>query len=323
MLYGEQVFEGLDSRAWVVDKDRLNIKESRKQEMERRMKRTMVEVPPELRKIIDVEEEVDTRLVTFAKKKERLMLAIIASYVPKKISPSEAEFAHLGISEEFGVETTLSQIFESTKKRLPLFLLLNSTGGTVFSSYKTAKAIRESFDDITVFVPHLALSGGTLIALAGNKIVMGTMSHLSPLDVQVAYKDTYVSANAFFRTHGRLEDYFKDKTVESAPYPYKAMADKLNGVVVEEIAGEQSTACKYVEEILKKSGYRNAKKLARKLMYDLPSHSLVINYDLAKKLGVKAMHSRDDQETWQMMRYWLAKYVLKATNKHFIRYIIP
>ena len=35
-----------------------------------------------------------------------------------------------------------------------------------------------------MFIPHIAASKGTLIALVGNKIVMGEMAHLSPIDVQ-------------------------------------------------------------------------------------------------------------------------------------------
>lgn len=56
------------------------------------------------------------------------------------------------------------------------------------SAYKTAITIRDAFNDITVFVSHYALSGGTLLALAGNRIKMGIMSQLSGLDVQTQYK---------------------------------------------------------------------------------------------------------------------------------------
>ena len=38
---------------------------------------------------------------------------------------------------------------------------------------------------MTAFVPHYAMSGGTLIALAANEIVMCQQSILGPIDLQV------------------------------------------------------------------------------------------------------------------------------------------
>jgi len=286
----------------------------------------LMEIPEELRKMIDVEEEKDKKVKKFAKERNCIALAVIASYVPRKISPSESEYARLGISEEFGIETALTQIAETAKDTdLSVCLLLNSMGGSLSSSYKTAKALRDAFKKITVYVPHMALSGGTLVALSGDKIVMGKMSHLSPLDVQLGHSETafLVSANDFLRCKGRLDDYFKDRKVETVPYSWKVLADNLDGTVIEHVTSAQETACEYVAEILKKSKYRKSTSLARELVYALPSHGFVIGYDRARKLGLKVKLYTEDLEAWETMRYWLAKYIIKATDKHFIRYSIP
>ena len=291
-----------------------------------RLGNALMEIPEELRKMIDVEVESDRKIINFQKKRNCIMMAVIASYVPRKISPSESEYASLGISEEFGMETALSQIGETAKETdLPVCLLLNSMGGSLASSYKTAKAIRDAFKKITVFVPHMALSGGTLMALAGDTIVMGKMSHLSPLDVQLSISETAfpVSANDFLKSKVRLDEYFKDKRVETVPYSWKVLADDLDGTVLEHITSAQKTACEYVEEILKKSKYRKASEIAKRLVYGLPSHGFVIDYERAKKLGLKVKLYTEDVEAWETMRFWLAKYIIKATDKHFIRYSIP
>lgn len=290
------------------------------------MGNSLVEIPDELRKMIDVEIEKDKKVTKFGNRRNCIMLAVIASYVPRKISPSESEFATLGISEEFGIETALSQITELSKNaNLPVLLLLNSRGGSLSSSYKTAKAIRDAFKDIEVYVPHVALSGGTLVALTGNRIVMGKMSHLSPLDVQLGYSDAAfpVSANDFIRCKARLDDYFKDRKVDTVPYSWKVFADNLDGTIFEHVTSAQETACEYVVEILKKSKYKNAEQIARRLVFGLRSHSFVIGYDRAKKLGLKVKSYGEDTEAWEIMRYWLAKYVIKATDRHFIRYSVP
>jgi len=288
------------------------------------MTNSVAEIPSELKRVIDVEEEKDKKLVQFANKRKVVMLAIIASYVPARVSPARTESAYVGISEEFGVETVLSQICARPEdSSIPTYLLVNSSGGAVSSSYKTAKAIRDCFKKITVFIPHIALSGGTLLALTGNEIMMGTMSQLSSLDVQIVYKDTLVSANALLRAKGKLDKYFAETRVEDAPYTMKTMADSLDPTIMEEWTGAQETAVDYVHEILQKSGYRNAKSIARKLVYELTTHGYVIGYEKAKKVGLKVIPHTCDLEAWQMMRYWLGKYMIKAADRHFIRCIMP
>lgn len=285
-----------------------------------------MEIPDELRQMIDVEMEKDKKVKKFGDAKNCVMLAIIASYVPRKISPSESISASLGISEEFGIETALSQITELTKDMdLPVYLLLNSMGGSLASSYKTAKAVRDAFKHIEVYVPHVALSGGTLVALAGNQIVMGRMSHLSPLDVQLSHSnaDFPISANDFLRCKARLDDYFKKRKVETVPYSWKVLADNLDGTIFEHVSNAQDTACEYVTEILAKSKYKKTNEIARKLVYGMPSHGFVIDYERAKKLGLKVESYTKDTGTWEIMRYWLAKYMVKATDRHFIRYSVP
>lgn len=285
-----------------------------------------MEIPEELRKMIDVEVEADKKVTSFGQKKNCIMLAFLASYAPRKISPTEKVFASLGISEEFGIETALSQIADTAKDRdLPVYLLLNSMGGALSSSYKTAKAIRDAFKEIRVFVPHMALSGGTLVALTGDTIVMGKMSHLSPLDCQLGHSrtDFPISANDFLRCKARLDDYFKDKKVQDVPYSWKVFADNLDGVVFEHVTSAQETAYQYVLDILKRSKYKKAEELAKKLVYGLPSHGFVIDYERAKKLKLKVQLYTKHIEAWEIMRYWLAKYIIKATDRHFIRYSIP
>ena len=133
-----------------------------------------------LRKFIDTEYEKDDALQKLSDDKQVVLLAFIGSYVPRKYSPSSSSSATINIADEFGMEETLKQISQKIKdlKNKKVYLLINSLGGGVSSSFKIAQAIRDTFDDITVFVPHIAASGGTLLALTGNKIRMGIMHRI-------------------------------------------------------------------------------------------------------------------------------------------------
>src|SRR6266852_2854571 len=54
----------------------------------------------------------------------------------------------------------------------PIDLILHTPGGLVLAAEQIAKALVERKAKVTVFVPHYAMSGGTLIALAADEIVM-------------------------------------------------------------------------------------------------------------------------------------------------------
>src|SRR5207244_12665887 len=58
-----------------------------------------------------------------------------------------------------------------TDKNTPLDLILHTPGCLVLAASQIAKAIKHPAKT-TVFVPHYAMSGGTLIALAANEIIM-------------------------------------------------------------------------------------------------------------------------------------------------------
>jgi ClpP class serine protease len=72
-----------------------------------------------------------------------------------------------------------------TDEEVPLDLVLHTPGGLVLAALQIASAIRDHKSRVTVFVPHYAMSGGTLIALAADEIVMCKHSVLGPIDPQL------------------------------------------------------------------------------------------------------------------------------------------
>jgi ClpP class serine protease len=67
----------------------------------------------------------------------------------------------------------------------PIDLILHTPGGLVLAAEQIAKALVEHKGKVTVFVPHYAMSGGTLIALAADEIVMDRNAVLGPVDPQI------------------------------------------------------------------------------------------------------------------------------------------
>ena len=74
---------------------------------------------------------------------------------------------------------------QMTADDVPLDMVLHTPGGLVLAALQIAQAVRDHKSKVTVFVPHYAMSGGTLIALAADEIVMCKHSVLGPIDPQL------------------------------------------------------------------------------------------------------------------------------------------
>jgi ClpP class serine protease len=98
-------------------------------------------------------------------------------------------FAFLGIP--FGgfidIEDSeeIIRVIETTPLGVPLDLVLHTPGGLVLAAEQIASALVSHPAPVTVYVPHYAMSGGTMIALAADKIVMSPSAVLGPVDPQI------------------------------------------------------------------------------------------------------------------------------------------
>lgn len=72
-----------------------------------------------------------------------------------------------------------------TDKDVPIDVILHTPGGLVLAAEQIAFALDKHPAKVTVFVPHYAMSGGTLIALAADEIVMDDNAVLGPVDPQL------------------------------------------------------------------------------------------------------------------------------------------
>ena len=72
-----------------------------------------------------------------------------------------------------------------TPPNKPIDMILHTPGGLVLAASQIANALKNHKGTVTVFVPHYAMSGGTLIALAADRIIMDPNAVLGPVDPQI------------------------------------------------------------------------------------------------------------------------------------------
>jgi ClpP class serine protease len=81
-------------------------------------------------------------------------------------------------------ESVLRAIGE-TREGQPIEIVLHTPGGVVLAASQIAAALADHPGRVTAVVPHYAMSGGTLIALGADEIVLDPHSALGPVDPQL------------------------------------------------------------------------------------------------------------------------------------------
>lgn len=178
-----------------------------------------------------------------------------------------ARFINIEDSEE------VLRAIQLTDPHLPIDLILHTPGGLVLASEQIASALVAHRADVTVFVPHYAMSGGTLIALAADHLIMAPHAVLGPLDPQLGQYPAASIIRAVARQEERGKD-VEDQTLILADVAEKAMA--------------QVRHC--VERLLVANGWtpERADVLATTLTSGQWTHDYPITVDEARALGLPA-----------------------------------
>src|SRR5712671_5038276 len=121
------------------------------------------------RKIAQIENQRNSRVILLVHRQETMRL----------LGFPVARYIDINDSEE------VLRAIQLTDDDIPLDLVLHTPGGLVLAAMQIARAVRGHKSKVTVFVPHYAMSGGTLIALAADEIVMSRHSVLGPIDPQL------------------------------------------------------------------------------------------------------------------------------------------
>jgi ClpP class serine protease len=157
---------------------------------------------------------------------------------------------------------------QMTDEEVPLDIVLHTPGGVVLAALQIARAIHEHKAKVTVFVPHYAMSGGTLIALAADEIIMSKHAVLGPIDPQIGQSP---AASLVRVVEQKPIERIRDETLVMADVGRKAIAQL-----------KQSAS-----DILKKRlPADKAEALAEKLSSGTWTHDYPLFAAVAKDLGL-------------------------------------
>ena len=174
---------------------------------------------------------------------------------------------------------------QMTDDDVPLDIILHTPGGLVLAALQIAWAIREHKGKVTVFVPHYAMSGGTLIALSADEIVMSRHAVLGPIDPQLGESP---AASLLKVVEQKPISKIDDATLVKADIGRKAIAQ------VRQAAGD----------ILKRRlPADKAEALAEKLSSGTWTHDYPLFAEFAKDLGLPVKTDMPDDVLELMTLY--------------------
>ena len=119
------------------------------------------------------------------KKKKKLHGTRVITMIHRQEKRSLFGFA---VSRHIDLEDaqTIIAAIKDTPEDMPIDFVIHTPGGLVLAAMQIARAVEAHKAKVTVYVPVYAMSGGTLIALAADEIVLGEFSVLGPIDPQIA-----------------------------------------------------------------------------------------------------------------------------------------
>jgi ClpP class serine protease len=164
----------------------------------------------------------------------------------------------------------------------PIDLIIHTPGGLVLAAGQIAHALRRHRAKVTVFVPHYAMSGGTLIALAADEIVMDANAVLGPVDPQL---DQSPAASILTVLDRKKPEDIEDKTFILADVSRKAITQVRR--TVQDLLSERMSA-------------EEASALAEKLATGTWTHDYPITAEEAKSMGLPVSTEMPD-EVYQFM----------------------
>jgi len=156
-----------------------------------------------------------------------------------------------------------------TDPETPIDLVLHTPGGMVLASLQIARAVKKHPGPVRVIVPFYAMSGGTLIALAADEIVMSDHAVLGPVDPQLGF---YPAASLVKTVARKPIERINDRTLIQADQAEKALA-QLHESLLELFEGKHPP--------------EKADDLARLLSQGKWTHDFPITLEYARELGMK------------------------------------
>jgi ClpP class serine protease len=222
-----------------------------------------------LRLIKEIERKQKSRVITMIHRQERI--AFMGFPLVRYITIEDSE--------------RILRAIRMTPDDMPIDLIIHTPGGLALAATQIASALAKRKAPVRVIVPHYAMSGGTLIALAADEIVMDPNAVLGPLDPQLGQ----FPAPSIVKVAQMKKTELKDETLILADVAEKALTQMKNTIV----------------RILTMKGHERekAERIADLLTSGYWTHDYPLTVEVIKELGLSVSTEVPD-EVYDLMELY-------------------
>lgn len=144
------------------------------------------------------------------------------------------------------------QVIRGIRKagRRPVDLVMHTPGGQLNSSVQIARALKNHPERTRVLVPHYAMSGGTIIAMGADEVVMDPDAALGPIDPQLGdFIRGQFPARAWMTAAEEKGEDAEDATIAMRSVSEKAV-DAVRSIALELVEGTVEDPEEVVERLV-------------------------------------------------------------------------
>src|SRR5262249_36356837 len=189
----------------------------------------------------------------------------------------------------------LYEILRARERTRELVLFVKSGGGTGTASLRMVNLLRTHAKQLTVVVPLECQSAATMLVLGANRILMGPLAYLTPIDTSITHAlspidhdNDRVGVSQDELT--RIVNLWRKEFRGDKANPYQALFGHVHPLVIGAVDRARSLSIMLCREILSYH-LKNPKRAAGISMHlnaDYPAHSYPITLREAKRIGIPA-----------------------------------
>jgi hypothetical protein len=201
-------------------------------------------------------------------------------------------------------------------------ILIHSGGGHPEIAYAAMKFFRRRFKKVNVIVPLVAKSAATLMCLGADRIFMGELGELGPIDIQLDDQvkhgergfsplDEFKSLEFMREQAIEWMDYYaavmnrrygmsiKEALKDSVPLVSSLMRPMFEQIDPIEMGGNRRALAigeEYAKRMLALVGNPNPREIVRRMVWEYPSHDFHVDFEEAEEVGLPVERLPESQD---------------------------
>lgn len=234
----------------------------------------------------------------FADYRDRNAIVYYSGWLSKRqITPPNLD---INDSDMTGFMTTAKGLDQSKG----LDLIIHTSGGSAQATEGIVTYLHSVFPDIQVFVPHMCMSAGTMLACSASHIWLGKHSCLGPIDPQFAGVSAYNIKKEFEaakKEMGNSPKEFRYWQTILAKYPITTYYVVLDAIQISSQLAKEWLSKYMFSGVDPKRRKMLANRVVKRLNINTGSHSKHFDYEYCRNIGMSVTPLESDQKVQDLV----------------------